>query len=119
MAVCSFQAGRPLLDAGWPKQRKAEDALAALIPGTVDHSSLQASVSDRSAAPQASLPDTGIGLEMERLLSSQFIVTQEYGTRATTTLAVHHTGRADFLEQSFSPGGLAAGQRRFAFRLKD
>ena len=107
-----------LLDADWPKQRQAAEALAALIPGSVDHDSLQGSVSDRSAAPKETLPDTGIGLEMELALSSQFIVTGEYGTRATTTLAVHDSGQVDFLERSFNAGGIATGQRRFAFSLK-
>ena len=106
-----------LLDADWPKQRKAARALKALIPGELDHRELRATVSDRTPADDEELPDTGIDRELERALSSQFIVTGEYGTRATTTLAIHSSRQVEFLEQTFSQEGTAAGQRRYAFRL--
>jgi uncharacterized protein with NRDE domain len=111
-----YSLSNALLDANWPKQRRAARALAALIPGAVDHGELRATVSDRTPATDEELPDTGIGRELERALSSQFIVTGDYGTRATTTLAIHRSRRVEFLEQSFKPGGTAAGLRRYAFR---
>ena len=106
-----------LLDANWPKQRRATRALEALTSGAVGHRELQAAVSDRSPAEDAELPDTGIDRELERALSSQFIVTDEYGTRATTTLTIHRSRQVEFFEKSFKPGGAAAGERRYAFRL--
>lgn len=107
-----------LLDSGWPKQQQAAAVLEELLPGPVSHEQLQVAVSDRRPAPWEELPDTGLSSEMELALSSQFIVTGEYGTRATTTLAVHREGRVDFNEQSFSSGGASTDQRRHAFDLE-
>jgi uncharacterized protein with NRDE domain len=112
-----YSLSNGLLDANWPKQRRASEALSALMPDTIDHGGLQATISNRSPASDSELPETGLGIESERALSAQFIVTPEYGTRATTTLSVHHSGQVEFHEQSFSHGGTTTGKRRFTFRL--
>ena len=49
------------------------------------------------------LPDTGIGLEKERLLSSIFIESPEYGTRLSTILTIDYEGKVEFHERSFVP----------------
>jgi uncharacterized protein with NRDE domain len=50
------------------------------------------------------LPDTGVGLEFERFLSSIFIQGEEYGTRCTTLLTVDSEA-LKFLELSYDPAG--------------
>jgi uncharacterized protein with NRDE domain len=112
-----YSLSNGLLDANWPKQRRASEALGALTPDTIDHGDLQATISSRSPARDSELPETGIGIEMERVLSAQFIVSPDYGTRATTTLTVHRSGHVEFHEQSFGQGGATTGKRRFTFRL--
>ena len=106
-----------LLDSGWPKQRNAERRLAAVLESPVDHTTLEAAVSDRTPAPDHSLPDTGVGLELERALSSQFITMPEYGTRATTTLSVHREGTVELVERAFTEGGRPGERLSLAFRL--
>ncbi|MBY4676890.1 NRDE family protein [Marinobacterium arenosum] len=60
------------------------------------------------------LPDTGISHEWEKLLSSCFIQSEHYGTRASTALIQHRDGRVWIAEQNFS----ADGQReRLNFQL--
>ena len=83
----------------------------------MDHGLLLQTVNDRAPAPDAQLPDTGIGLELERALSSQFIVMPEYGTRATTTLAVSDSGGVEMIEREYREGGLPGEQRRLSFHL--
>ena len=70
---------------------------------------------DPTIAPDAALPRTGVPLALERVLSSAFITTPGYGTRACSVLALHHS-RAEFIEQSFGPRGLISEtQEQFSF----
>lgn len=112
-----YSLSNGLLDSGWPKQRSAERRLAQLLDSDIDHGLLEQTVTDRAPAKDAHLPDTGIGLELERALSSQFIVMPEYGTRATTTLAVRASGEVEMIEREFREGGQAGEQRRLSFLL--
>ncbi len=106
-----------LLDSDWPKQAAAALHLESLLPNTVDHDQLEAAVSNRRPAPDDILPDTGVGAELERALSSQFIVLPEYGTRATTTLTVDAGGEVNVRERGFLPGGEPGEMRWESFRL--
>ncbi len=107
-----------LLDSGWPKQRSAEARLAAALTDPADHDALAETVSDRSTAADRELPDTGVALELERALSPQFIAMPEYGTRATTTLAVHQSGSVEMHERDFHAGGVAGERRSLKFELE-
>jgi uncharacterized protein with NRDE domain len=113
-----YSISNGLLDSDWPKQRAASESLDSLIPGAIDHARLAATVSNQLPVDDEALPDTGVGIELERALSAQFITTAEYGTRATTTLTIDHAGQVDFAERSFRAGGATAGQQRHAFSLK-
>lgn len=106
-----------LLDSGWPKQRDAEQRIAALLDSGVDHEALERAVNDRTPAPDHRLPDTGVGLALERALSSQFITMPEYGTRATTTLSVHREGKVELVERAFIEGGRPGERRSLSFQL--
>ncbi|MDJ0877033.1 MAG: NRDE family protein [Halieaceae bacterium] len=107
-----------LLDSGWPKQRSAETLLAAALADPLDHEQLARSVSDRHEAADEDLPDTGVELMLERALSPQFITMPEYGTRATTTLAVNSDGCVEVREQDFHAGGVAGESRSLSFSLE-
>lgn len=63
------------------------------------------------------LPRTGIGLAWERLLSSAFIVSGEYGTRSSTVVLMTRDGAVTFVERSFGPNGVSTGEVRRAFRV--
>jgi uncharacterized protein with NRDE domain len=76
-----------------------------------DLSSLFAALADEHLAADQDLPDTGVGIEIERRLSPPFIRGPAYGTRASTVLLVDHGHHARFIERSFAPGGVPAGER--------
>ncbi len=59
-------------------------------------------LADTDPAPSASLPDTGIGFARERFLSSVFIRSPQYGTRASTVITRDRDGRVDFHERGFA-----------------
>jgi len=96
-----------LMDTPWPKVVRGKQALAQVLAADqVSNEALFAILSDPSRAPDEQLPDTGVGLEMERLLSPIFIKSERYGTRSSTLLLVDNDGRASFVERSFEPGGV-------------
>ena len=76
--------------------------------GDDDFTPLFEALADQRQAPEAQLPDTGVGLERERWLSSAFIRGEQYGTRASTVVAIGHDGHGVIAERRFghSPGEL-------------
>ena len=63
-------------------------------------------------AADAQLPATGVPLELERRLSSAFIRGTDYGTRASTLLAIDHDGGGFIHERRFGPEGVFVGETR-------
>ena len=80
----------------WPKTRTLMRRLRRWIDdgGAADVAALFAALADERTAPEAQLPDTGIGLERERWLSAAFIRGKDYGTRASTVVLIGHDGGA-------------------------
>jgi uncharacterized protein with NRDE domain len=75
-------------------------------------------LADNNVAPDNALPATGIGLSVERLLSSAFIASAGYGTRASTVLSISRQGNIDIVEMSFGPEGAPLGTVREHFNLE-
>ena len=99
------------LDAPWPKTRRLASALRAWIDaGNDDLPPLWDALADEHRAPDADLPATGVGLEVERRLSPAFIRGEAYGTRACTIIAVDHAGRGFIHERRFGPDGVFHGE---------
>ncbi|MBA1201600.1 hypothetical protein G7009_07470 [Pseudomonas capeferrum] len=97
------------LDTPWPKLLKARAGLQDALPNS-DPQRLLELLADTDQAPETALPQTGVGLSTERLLSSVFISSQNYGTRASTVLIVDAQGRRRLLERSFGPFGGHLGE---------
>lgn len=104
-----------LLDEPWPKVTKAREAMRASL--NQGDEPLFAMLSDASPAPDHALPDTGVGLERERWLSSILITGETYGTRASTVLRIGAGGDARFEERTLDAAGAVALTRAFDFRL--
>ena len=93
------------LDAPWPKTRRLASALDDwLEAGTDDPEALWVALADERPADDDELPDTGVGLALERTLSPVFIRGPRYGTAASTLIAVDHAGRAVIHERRFRAG---------------
>jgi uncharacterized protein with NRDE domain len=97
------------LDTPWPKLLKARAALREVLDDPRPEA-LLAILSDSQTAPFAELPDTGVGLATETLLSSVFIASPTYGTRASTALIVQADGSRVMVERSFGPYGGRLGE---------
>jgi uncharacterized protein with NRDE domain len=95
-----------LLDTPWPKVVRGKESLArVLAAGDFSTEDLFDVLADRTKAPDEELPDTGVGLERERLLSSIYITGERYGTRSSTILLVDLERQATFVERSFDGSG--------------
>jgi uncharacterized protein with NRDE domain len=107
------------LDTPWPKLARTKDAVAAWAArGDDDLASVFAALADQTRAPDDALPATGVPLEWERLLSAPFIVSDDYGTRCSTVLAITHGGGARFVERTFDVRGNATGDVEFLFEVR-
>ena len=102
----------------WPKTRALMQRLEAWL-GTHadddDFAPLFAALADEHRAPDEQLPDTGVGLERERWLSSAFIRGELYGTRASTIVALGHDGRGVIVERRYGPLGREEGETATSF----
>jgi uncharacterized protein with NRDE domain len=77
------------LDAPWPKVVTLRERLAEWIAAArQDPSPLWAALADETPTADAALPDTGVGIELERMLSPAFVRGASYGTRASTLIAI-------------------------------
>jgi uncharacterized protein with NRDE domain len=105
------------LDTPWPKSIRAvqrlESALAAPEPDMTD---LLGLLDDREPAPDEELPDTGVGRELERMLSAPFIVDARYGTRSSSALVLD--GAVRLSERVFDAAGRRIGERHFRWKRR-
>ncbi|HYC86282.1 MAG TPA: NRDE family protein [Chryseosolibacter sp.] len=102
MTAGIFGLSNHLLETPWPKVRRGKDKLAALLASEeIVPDKLFRLLYDDGRAPDEQLPDTGIGLERERALSSMFIKTNGYGTRCSTVILVDYENRVTFSERIF------------------
>ena len=94
-----------LLDTPWPKVAKAKAGLAACLAGRDEDlaAGVFALLADEAPAPDAALPDTGVGLAWERTLSPVFIASADYGTRSSTVVLLGGGGTR-FAERSWPEG---------------
>lgn len=104
------------LDSDWPKVNLGKQRLGALIdaPESLATDQLIELMRDPQPADDSQLPDTGIGKELERSLSSAFIINPErlYGTVCSSALLLEGSGKLRFSEQNYGVSG-AIGERHF------
>lgn len=102
-------------DALWPKGSRAVAGLSAWLdsPASLvdapDPAPLFAALADTQPAPDAALPDTGVGLALERFLSPPFIAGRDYGTRCSTVVLIG-ADSIRFVERRFGPEGAVLGE---------
>jgi uncharacterized protein with NRDE domain len=97
-----------LLNTPWPKVERGRQGLATVLDRNAepDTAALLSLLQNRQQAPDEALPDTGIGLELERAYSPLFIESADYGTRSSTILQVSRQGQVTILEKTWDDGSL-------------
>lgn len=104
-----------LLNTDWPKVTDGKQSFQEIM-----HSSQSTQpeayfdlLQNRTRAEDERLPATGIPIEYERLLSSRFICSPAYGTRASTVIFKNAKNEFTFLEKTFDPDGNMQYDARF------
>lgn len=94
-----------ILDTPWPKVEKSKRQLKHLIEQQNIHPwEVLNLLDDTSPAKDEELPETGVGLELERMLSSIFIKSEKYGTRCSSVVMVDKENKVKFVEKFFFDG---------------
>ena len=112
-----------LLDTAWPKVTKGKAQLRAQLMGKeeVEIEKIWRVLSDRSPALDTELPDTGVGLQWERILSPVFITSQDYGTRSSSIVLIEKSGQLAIMERTFLDSGndIKQGEtRHYSFKIR-
>lgn len=107
------------LNSPWPKLLHVRNALEHSLSkqGVLNEaplpawpSAVQRAMQNPQEASVKELPDTGVGIELERQLSAAFIIGERYGTRATSWLTLDHQGHIEITEQRFGAQGRFQGE---------
>ena len=109
------------LDTPWPKVIKGKKILGDYVKNhstNIQIHSLFNIVADRTIAEDEALPNTGVGLEMERWLSPLFIKMPKYGTRSSTVVLIDKKDNVTFAERVFLEGELQQ-ENQFTFKIED
>lgn len=87
-----------LLDAPWPKVLKTKAQFASLLCLGAPDEAFFEMLSDTTPAPDQRLPETGVALELERMLSAVRIESPSYGTRTSTVVKLYSDAPATLHE---------------------
>ena len=95
-----------LIDTAWPKIQRGKGLLKDQLSGRekIDIEKIWQVLADRSLPADEQLPDTGVGLQWERILAPLFISSPEYGTRSSSIVLMEYSGRTTFMERTFPDG---------------
>ena len=109
-----------LIDTPWPKVDRGKDGLAGLISKEENLSpeKLFNILRDRTVAHDDTLPDTGVGLDWERILSPIFILSPNYGTRSSTLLFIDLQNHVTFIEKTFDSDPDHALTQKYEFMIE-
>ncbi len=101
-----------LLDTPWPKVSRGKAGLARMLQaaGEPQPEQLLELLRDTTRPADDELPDTGVGLDRERILSPLFIASETYGTRSSSVILVSAAGEVIFGERTYAPGNRDASQ---------
>ena len=69
-------------------------------------------------ADEESLPDTGVGIEWERILSAVFIKSPDYGTRSSTLIFMDTKDHVTFIERTFHRDPDDFSEIKYEFSIK-
>ena len=97
-----------LLDTPWPKVLRTKAQFASLLCQGAPEDAYFEMLADTTRAPDVRLPETGVPIEMERMLSPVCIESPEYGTRTSTVVKLYRDAAPELHERVVQPGVVAA-----------
>jgi uncharacterized protein with NRDE domain len=107
-----------LLDEPWPKVRRGRGVMRAALGDADPAPRLFQMLSDANPAPDAELPDTGVGITWERRLATALITGEEYGTRCSTVVSFAASGAIGFEEHTRIADGSVSARAEHHFHIE-
>lgn len=104
-----------LLDSPWPKVVKGKALMSDVLSTPFTSNDLFELLYNEAVASDDLLPDTGVGLERERALSSMFIKSPGYGTRCSTVLLIDYKNKFSFSERVYDLSTFQFTENTFSF----
>lgn len=106
-----------LLNTPWPKVEKGKKMFRQLIETRFTPADLLNFLYNDEQAPDSLLPDTGVGLERERVLSSMFIKSPDYGSRCSTVILIDRNNEVNFTERVYDLTTFNYTEQSFTFTI--
>ncbi|MBI3218075.1 MAG: NRDE family protein [Bacteroidetes bacterium] len=106
-----------LLDTPWPKVKRGKEQFQTILNAGVNAEGLFQFLKNEDKAPDALLPETGIGIDRERALSSMFIKTSGYGTRCSTVILINQQKEVSFTERVYNLQTFEYTDRDYQFQI--
>ena len=108
-----------LLDTPWSKVNLGKDKLRKCLENQqVEPKCLFNLLLNDTKAEDDELPDTGIGLIKERLLSPIFIKSPNYGTRSSTVVLIDRDSYVEFIERTFNNNDDTWQEVSYGFKIE-
>lgn len=108
LAPGHYVLSNDFLNTPWPKSQRLgqnlQNFLQTSSPTATDE--VYQILRDSDIAPPHLLPQTGLSLEREQLLSSPFIISPDYGTRSSSVWAVPQNGHSVLHDCSYNSRGI-------------
>ncbi|WP_020652405.1 NRDE family protein [Massilia niastensis] len=92
-----------LLDASWPKVLRTKAQFASLLCQGAPEDAYFEMLADTTRAPDLRLPETGVPIEVERMLSPVCIESPGYGTRTSTVVKLYRDAEPELHERIVQP----------------
>jgi uncharacterized protein with NRDE domain len=109
-----------LLDTLWPKVERGKSKFReAISTKEIKPTSLFDFLYDEQKAPDHLLPETGVGIERERALSSMFIKMKGYGTRCSTVVLVDKKNCVSYSERIYNVETFEHKTQSFSFQITE
>ena len=113
-----------LIDTAWPKIQRGKDLLKGQLSGRekIDIEKIWEILADRSLPADTALPDTGVGLQWERILAPLFISSPDYGTRSSSIVLMEYSGQVTFMERTYVNAANAVKEAKtvkFSFNIRN
>jgi uncharacterized protein with NRDE domain len=114
-----YTLSNALLDTVWPKTARLRSGFGHLLGTQPDDivETLLGLLRDQHLPDDGTLPETGVGLAMERVLASIFIRGEAYGTRCSTVVLIDQDDRVTFHERRYRSDAAVSGDTRLEFEL--
>src|SRR5699024_10267680 len=107
------------LNTAWPKVVKGNQMLESVAKNhdVINPDTLFNILAHSEEAGTDELPDTGVGLELEKKLSPLLITTTDYGTRSSTVLLVDYNNHVHYFERTYKNGNFH-GEVNYDFEIE-